>query len=107
MSSRKRDDPLPEELCPQWEQWKTDCLGLAEVKISICFRPPEFGEVVRYELHHFSDGSTSGYGQCSYLRIIGEDKVHCVLVAGKARVAPLKLLTIPRLELTAAYVSPK
>jgi hypothetical protein len=62
-------------------------------------------EVERYELHHFSDGSTSGYGQCSYLRVIGKEKVHCVLVAGKARVAPTKLVTIPRLELTAAYVS--
>ena len=50
------------------------------------------------ELHHFSDASQSGYGQCSYLRLMDKKKrVHCSLVIGKARVAPLKLVTIPRL----------
>ncbi|XP_049336637.1 uncharacterized protein LOC125802479 [Astyanax mexicanus] len=63
------------------------------------------GKVQRTELHHFSDASTHGYGQCSYIRVVGEDKVHCSLVMGKARVAPTKVVTIPRLELTAAVVS--
>lgn len=58
------------------------------------------------ELHHFSDASTYGYGQCSYLRLCNEDgNVHCVLVMGKSRVSPLKVITIPRLELTAAVIS--
>ena len=99
------DDPLPEQLLPRWEKWKSDCSNLPEVHIPRCYRPADMKEVERYELHHFSDGSTSGYGQCSYLRIIGKEKVHCVLVAAKSRVAPIKLVTIPRLELTAAHVS--
>lgn len=44
-----------------------------------------------------------GYGQCSYTRVVTEDKVHCSLVIGKARIAPTKVVTI--LELTAAVVS--
>jgi len=36
-----------------------------------------------------------------------EDKVHCSLVIGKSRVAPLKQTTVPRLELAAATVSAK
>ncbi len=99
------DDPIPESLLPQWEKWKSHCTNLTQVQIPRCFRPPDMEEVNSYELHHFSDGSTSGYGQCSYLRLIRKDKVHCSLVAGKSRVAPTKLVTIPRLELTAAYVS--
>ena len=53
-----------------------------------------------------SDASQVGYGQCSYLRLVDENgRIHCSLVMGKARVAPLKTVTIPRLELTAATVS--
>lgn len=39
------------------------------------------------ELHHFSDASSQGYGQCTYLRLVGEDKVSCSLVMGKVNVA--------------------
>ena len=61
-----------------------------------------------YELHNFADASTSGYGQCSYLRVKDEDgNVNVSLVMGKSCVAPLKITTIPRLELTAAVVSAK
>lgn len=68
--------------------------------------PPGFGQVVRKELHHFSDASTCGYGQCSYLRQVNDDgSVHCALVMEKSRVAPIKVTTIPRLELAAAVVS--
>ncbi|XP_043091452.1 uncharacterized protein LOC122341848 [Puntigrus tetrazona] len=57
-------------------------------------------------MHHFSDASTCGYGQCSYLRMINEnDEIHCTFLIGKARVSPSKIITIPRLELTAAVVS--
>lgn len=67
--------------------------------------PDSFGEVQRVELHHFSDASSQGYGQCSYIRLLSKEKVHCSLVMGKARVAPTKIVTIPRLELTAAVTS--
>lgn len=47
-----------------------------------------------------------GYGQCSYLRCVNEDgNVHCALVMGKSRGAPIKVTTIPRLELADAVMS--
>lgn len=51
------------------------------------------------------DASSDGYGQCSYIRIVADEQVHCALVMGKARVAPTKVVTIPCLGLAAATVS--
>lgn len=100
------DDPLPKELHPKWEHWKADLLKLEKVNIARCYVPANFGRVSKRELHHFSDASNRGYGQCSYLRLTNEEgNIHCALVIGKSRVAPIKVQTIPRLELTAAVIS--
>ena len=62
--------------------------------------------MIKAELHHFSDASNKGYGQCSYLRLTYDQyKIHCSFVIGKSRVTPLKTVTIPRLELSAAVIS--
>ena len=102
------DEPLPEEVQPRWERWKLDLLRLKELQIPRCFEPKTMSHGKTYELHNFADASTFGYGQCSYLRVKDEDgNVNVSLVMGKSRVAPSKITTIPRLELTAAVVSAK
>ncbi|XP_062844382.1 uncharacterized protein LOC134303055 [Trichomycterus rosablanca] len=99
------DDALPDDLQLQWVYWLHDLQNLIDVKIPRCYVPSSF-KVQYYELHHFSDASVSGYGVCSYLRAVSESgEVHCSLVMGKARVAPTKVTTIPRLELSAAVVA--
>ena len=53
----------------------------------------------------FSDASELGYGVAAYLRQVDvENNIHVSLVFGKSRVSPIKSVTIPRLELTAATV---
>ncbi|KAK5907106.1 hypothetical protein CesoFtcFv8_004989 [Champsocephalus esox] len=100
------DDPLPENLRSWWEEWKNGLQRLKEVTIPRCYHPQDFGKIVRVELHHFSDASNVGYGACSYLRYKNDkDKIHCSLVMSKARVAPTKITSIPRLELSAAVTS--
>ena len=102
------DDPLPETLKAEWERWRADIHSLENMKVERCFKPEDFGQVKTAELHHFSDASCEGYGQCSYLRLVDDnDKIHCSLVMGKSGVVPLKQVSIPRLELTAAVVSIK
>ena len=71
-----------------------------------CIIPDGFGSVVSRQIHHFSDASATGYGQVTYLRSV-DDKgnIHCAFLMGKSRMAPLKAMTIPRLELTPATTS--
>lgn len=96
-------DEIPSNLAKDWQHWKDQLNGLQNVSIPRCLTPAEFLDAKRVELHHFSDASLEGYGACSYLRVVNrEDKVHVALIIAKSRVAPLKSMTIPRLELQAA-----
>ena len=96
------------EHAERWDKWKSEMTLLETLNLPRCFRPTEFGKPVSQTLHCFSDGSNIGYGQASYIRSTNAAGDHHVsLVIGKARVAPLKSVTIPRLELTAATVSVK
>ena len=73
-----------------------------------CFIPPTFGKIKDCSLHYFYDACGKRYGQVTYLRAVdGKGRVHCSLVMEKARVAPLKYITIPRIELVAATLSVK
>ena len=102
------NQPLPVHLIPRWKLWLHNLTQLSTVIIPQCFVIPQFGKVVRRELQHFSDASTMGFGQCSYLKQINEHgDICCSFVIGKVRVTPLKMITIPRLELMAALLSIK
>ena len=67
------------------------------------FKEEDFGSIKTVELHNFSHASQERYGQCSYLRLVNQENcAHCSFVVGKARLTPLKQITIPTLELAAA-----
>ncbi|XP_063878734.1 uncharacterized protein LOC135110395 [Scylla paramamosain] len=100
------DDEVPDYVKPKWIKWKDELHKLDQLKVPRCYKPDDFGEVEKVELHHFSDACQEGYGQCSYIRLISKTgQIHCALVMAKSRVTPLKTMTIPRLELAAAVVS--
>ena len=100
------DDPVPDEIQTRWLKWKSELEELQSFATPRCYKPVDFGKVAKAEIHHFSDASFKGCGQCSYLRLVNEDgQIHCSFVIGKARVIPLKSVTVPRLELTAAVLS--
>ena len=92
-----RDEQIPDNMARQWEAWKSNLLLLEDIKVERCFKPKKFGKIREYSLHHFSDASESGCGQCSYLRMVNENgQIHCSLVIGKSRAVPLKYISIPR-----------
>ena len=99
------DDEIPTEYFVLWQQWLADLPKLSEFAVERCFKPPNF-KVKSAQLHHFSDASERGYGSVSFLRQLSfDDQIHCSFVLGKSCLSPLKTVTIPRLELTAATVS--
>ncbi|XP_035986832.1 uncharacterized protein LOC118560169 [Fundulus heteroclitus] len=106
---RKRlgwDDPLPCSVTREWMSWLEDLHHLENFKVSRCLKPVDFGDLVSARLHHFADASEEGFGTVTYL-LLQDNKghFHSSFVMGKARVAPLKPITIPCMELTAAVVA--
>ena len=102
------DEVIPEKIQIQWTKWEKNMKQLERIAIERCYKPTTFGTVMECSLHHFADACEYGYGQVSYLRLVDKNgRIHCSLMIGKARVAPLKVMTIPRMELVAATLSIK
>ena len=71
------DDPIPETMQAQWQRWVRELPLLEKMRIPRCYRPSEMRDIKKVELHHFSDASTEGNGQCTYLRLTDiNDRVH-------------------------------
>ena len=101
------DQDLPTDILEKWKRWKAE-LPL----ISACSTPRYYfgnlGKQRNCKLHVFCDASELAYGAVAYLRTEDETgAVHVSLVASKAKVSPIKLQTIPKLELDAAKMGVK
>src|SRR5664279_1783026 len=102
------DDPIDEEDGAIWKSWLDDLPKLEHMQIDRCLKPASLVEPMVRQLHHFSDASNDGYGTVSYIRLQDVKKrVHCAILMSKSRVAPIRQMTIPRLELLAATLSVK
>lgn len=77
---------------------------LDQIGLKRCLVPPETQESPALCL--FSDASQEAFGTCAYIRQKTKQGSYEVnLIAVKSRVAPLKQLTTPRLELQAAVLA--
>ena len=79
------DEPLPNTLKPRLESWISDFVNMEKLNIPRCYLAVSFGEPKEIAWHHFSDSSSRGSRQCSYLRAKNaKDEIHCSLVIAKA-----------------------
>ena len=79
-------------------------MSLSAVTVSRCYKPIDFGRITSYKLLVF-DASANAYGAYSYLRVMDDHgRIQCSLVIAKSRLAPVKTINIPGLELTAAVL---
>ncbi|XP_026467838.1 uncharacterized protein LOC113371424 [Ctenocephalides felis] len=99
------EDALPDELQDSWNDFRHHLSCLEGLSVPRCF----FKQVpVSIQCHGFADASLLAYGACVYLRATYEDgSISCHLICSKSKVAPLKQVTLPRLELLAAFLLAK
>lgn len=94
------DEPLPNNILERWQAIHDQLQALAEIRI-----PRWVGTTndCNSQLHGFADASSVAYGAVLYLRVINATgKITSTLLCSKTRVAPVKTISIPRLELSAA-----
>ena len=104
LSGEQRDDRLPNELCRRFTEWHSDLPVLGQLKMPRCYFDFPVDEV---ELQMFADSSLDVFCSIAFLRAQKNAYSKCQLtfVLGKARVAPMKMLSIPKLELQAALLA--
>ena len=93
----------------KWKSWVEELSYLQGLKIPRRYNHSESSiDHSLTELHTFGDASESAYAAVSYLKTYDtEGKSEVALMYCKSKVAPIKKVTLPRLELQAAVLAAK
>ncbi|GFX11544.1 uncharacterized protein TNCV_5141201 [Trichonephila clavipes] len=98
-------EELPFERTKEWHRFLEDFNRVSSICIDRCIVHPQ---ATRVELRSFADALEKCYGAVIYCRSQSPDGATTVkLVTSKSRVAPVKSVTMPRLELCAAVLLAK
>ncbi|XP_065362054.1 uncharacterized protein LOC135955625 [Calliphora vicina] len=90
------DDNLKPLTCHRWQRFVKNCTAINTLKIPRWIR---YSPKHNVEIHGFSDASEKAYSATLYVRIQSGNSVFTFLLASKTRVAPIKQISLPRLEL--------
>jgi len=98
------DNKLPDDILQKWQSWK---VGLKDSRTIMIPRWYGFhrNECQHVLLHVFCDASEIAYGAVAYFRTVTRGCINASFVISKTRLAPIKGLTVPRLELQAAVMA--
>ena len=104
ISGQKWDDDLAEEIKKQFLEWRSGIHLLGSLTIPRSYFTEPFD---RIELHMFGDSSQDVFCAVAFLRarLVSSHQTELAFVFGKARVPPMKALSIPKLELQAALLA--
>lgn len=98
----KWDEPIPESHQSQFLQFFQGLRFLDTISIS---RHVVLSTYINLQIHGFTDASETAYGVCIYVRSIDSTgNIMTRLLCSKSRVAPLKVISLPRLELCGAVL---
>lgn len=99
-------DVVPADVTLEWHNFISSLRHLHEIRVPRCV----MSEPSRYkQLHIFTDASIEAYGACAYIRSFNDNDspITVRLLCAKTKVAPLRSVSIPRLELCGALVGAK
>lgn len=94
------DDPLSDALSRKWLNYQEELLLLEQIRV--CRWIGKYSSSTNVEVHGFADASEGAYAAVVYLRIKQENSWDIALLAAKTKVAPVKRVSLPRLEFCAA-----
>ena len=104
LEARDWDELLPTHHQREWTKWFRELKDLELVKIPRCLKDPS-PKVEELSIHTFSDASENAYTAVVYARHVYEGgNITARMIMSKSRLAPLKAVSIPRLELLGALV---
>ncbi|XP_029734329.2 uncharacterized protein LOC115269635 [Aedes albopictus] len=99
------DDEVAEAIRLRWFRWIKLFEEVDQMRLHRSYFPGfTAAEVGPVELHVFTDASEEAFACAAYFRATIMGRVHVTLVMAKAKVAPLKSLSVPRLELMGALL---
>lgn len=96
------DDEVPLSIYTKWSHWIQELKKIPKFKVPRCYM--KIVQNYSVQMHVFCDASEKAFAAVVYLRMNTEDDVELSFVMAKTRVAPLKPLSIPRMELQAALL---
>ncbi|GFX46158.1 integrase catalytic domain-containing protein, partial [Trichonephila clavipes] len=99
---REWDEPLSNPIAKEWNDFVSTLPVIQNIHV-----PRLVIGKGRIIIHGFADASTAAYGAVLYAQSISEEDVSTRLLCSKSRVAPVKPITIPRLELCACVLLPQ
>lgn len=98
------DEPLSEELTSNWLEIRKDFENVNQIFLDRWLHSHS-NNIKAIQIHGFSDASTRAYAAVVYSRVEQQDgHVYTNLIASRTKVAPLKTISIPRLELCGALL---
>jgi hypothetical protein len=95
------DEILPEDLGTRWHNWVKLLPHLLDIHIPKWVGTTDKGDC---QIHIFCNASERAYGAALYIRSTHGMETTVRIVCNKNRLAPLKRVTLPRLELIAALI---
>lgn len=96
------DGIIPMEIAKEWQMFKEQLQQFNEIRIPRWIKMTGASQL---QLHAFCDASIKAYAAAIYSRTIDENqRIQVNLLIAKTRVAPIKPVTLPRLELCGAVL---